>query len=163
MARSLREERVDLVQQEDGIPQRGQSEDLLQSILDLLRSRSQIPTGDGKQWLSARLSHGLGGCRLAHARHAMEEDDQAPALTNDQILADALHPVFALHLLVQEVRVHEGLDQVFVVPADLEVLEPVLRGRHLLRGGVRPAGQTASRVGCRRTPGPGGCTGPRRG
>ncbi len=123
---ALREEDVGLVEQEDAVPEMGQPEHVGQRRLDLVRREAQVAAGDDEQRLLILHGHRLGRRRLSHARHAVEEDDQAAALVLDQILARPLGRhvhVAAFERLPLEVRGDEAAHDLLVVLENLEILK----------------------------------------
>jgi hypothetical protein len=123
---SLGQEHICLIKQKNTIPEMCQAEDVLESMFNLVRSETEITTGDDKQRLA--VLHGDSFCRssLTDTRNTMQKDHQTSTLSLDQILARSLSCsicILALENFSLEVRHDQTANNILVVALNAEVLE----------------------------------------
>lgn len=134
---TLRQEDVGLVEQQDAVPHVRQPENIGQGPLHFGRRQAQVTAGDDKQGLLVLHGHSLGSSCLAHTRNSVQENNETPTFTLNQILTRTLCGdvnVLALDGLLLEMRAHEATDDVLVVLQDAQVLEDALLAADRLQG-----------------------------
>jgi len=86
--RSAFHEHVGFVQEQDRVPCLADFEDFFELAFEHVRFGAEFADVDGVEWLLERLGGGFGGQRLADARRAVQEEDDAPALAGHKVGLD---------------------------------------------------------------------------